>query len=77
VREVDDYDRSVAASAASAGDENAAVAVTCDWQKTSLRPYFDKFRSGFLEPLLRENRQRQSRAGRDARERTAALAGDF
>jgi DNA primase small subunit len=75
VREVDDYDRSVAASAASAGDEN--LAVTCDWQKTSLRPYFDKFRSGFLEPLLRENRQRQSRAGRDARERTAALAGDF
>jgi DNA primase small subunit len=81
MREVDDYDRSVAASAAGAGDSDgskeASSAVTCDWQKTSLKPYFDKFRAEFLEPLLRENRQHQSKADRYARELSAALAGDF
>jgi len=47
--------------------------VVHDWQKTSLRGPFEKFRKDFLVPLLDDER----RAQRGARERTAAVVGDF
>lgn len=44
-----------------------------DWQKTSLKEPFEKFQKQFLVPLLNEER----RAQRAARERKAAVVGDF
>ena len=44
-----------------------------DWQKTSLKEYFEPFQKRFLEPMLREER----RKAREATEAQDALTGDF
>jgi DNA primase small subunit len=54
-------------------DENSGVDTVHDWQKTSLKPYFEAFEKEFLEPLTFELRKQQ----RDAKEQEAALIGDF
>jgi len=44
-----------------------------DWQKTSLKKYFDVFEKGFLEPIEKEWRRQE----RDLAEQHAAIRGDF
>jgi DNA primase small subunit len=44
-----------------------------DWQKTSLREYFEPFQKEFLEPMMKELRRQE----RDSNEQQAALVGDF
>ena len=44
-----------------------------DWQKTSLKGYFEPFQKNFLEPMLKELRQK----ARDNAEAQAAITGDF
>eukprot|EP00535_Pseudo-nitzschia_heimii_P002108 CAMPEP_0197182234 /NCGR_PEP_ID=MMETSP1423-20130617/6263_1 /TAXON_ID=476441 /ORGANISM="Pseudo-nitzschia heimii, Strain UNC1101" /LENGTH=577 /DNA_ID=CAMNT_0042632623 /DNA_START=72 /DNA_END=1805 /DNA_ORIENTATION=+ len=44
-----------------------------DWQKTSLKKYFNVFEKSFLEPLQRDWRLKE----RDSAEREAAMRGDF
>eukprot|EP00934_Nitzschia_sp_Nitz4_P001497 Nitzschia sp. Nitz4//scaffold9_size221794//59097//60577//NITZ4_001334-RA/size221794-snap-gene-0.94-mRNA-1//1//CDS//3329560965//1497//frame0 len=44
-----------------------------DWQKTSLKAYFEPFQTKFLEPMLKELR----RKARDDAEVQAAVVGDF
>jgi DNA primase small subunit len=45
----------------------------CDWQKTSLRQFFDPFLKEFLQPLQSELLRLQ----RDQEEQRAAITGDF
>eukprot|EP00536_Pseudo-nitzschia_multiseries_P009906 jgi/Psemu1/319749/estExt_fgenesh1_pm.C_2880012 len=49
------------------------LAVEHDWQKTSLKGYFDVFEKNFLEPLEKEWRREQ----RDLAEQQAAIRGEF
>jgi len=44
-----------------------------DWQKTSLRKYFEPFQKNFLEPMLKELRQK----AREEADEQAAIIGDF
>jgi len=44
-----------------------------DWEKTSLKPYFDHFQKDVLEPMQKELRRR----ARDQAEADAAIRGDF
>jgi DNA primase small subunit len=44
-----------------------------DWEKTSLKPYFEHFQKDVLEPMQKELRRRS----RDQAEAEAALRGDF
>jgi len=44
-----------------------------NWEKTSLKEYFEPFQKQFLEPLTKEIRRQE----RDAAEEQAALEGDF
>ena len=44
-----------------------------DWQKTSLREYFEPFQKNFLDPLLKELRQKT----REETEKQSAVTGDF
>jgi DNA primase small subunit len=44
-----------------------------DWQKTSLKQYFEPFQKNFLEPMLKELRQK----ARDEADEKAAIIGDF
>ena len=44
-----------------------------NWEKTSLKPYFDPFVKGFLAPMEREARRKE----RNENEANAALIGDF
>lgn len=53
--------------------EDDATRVRNDWQKTSLRGYFEPFQKNFLEPMLKELRQK----ARDEAEEQAAIVGDF
>lgn len=53
--------------------EGDATKVKKDWQKTSLREYFQPFQKNFLEPLLKELRQK----ARDEMEERSAITGDF
>lgn len=75
LREVDAYDKAAATN--NSDDENANRSVPHDWQKTSLKPYFDKFQSTFLEPMLRDIRARTVKRDRDLKEKNAAATGDF
>lgn len=68
MRELDEY---ATTNNSHGNEENRAV--RCDWQKTSLKQYFDPFVKDFLEPLNRAVR----RANRDEMEQEAALIGDF
>lgn len=53
--------------------EDEAKPVRSDWQKTSLKRYFDPFLKEFLEPLNKEVR----RTNRNENEHQAAVVGDF
>jgi DNA primase small subunit len=44
-----------------------------EWQKTSLKGYFEPFQKNFLEPMLSEKRKAQMKKV----EETAAMTGDF
>ena len=44
-----------------------------DWQKTSLKGYFETFQKNFLDPLTKELRKKD----REAAEEQAAVIGDF
>jgi DNA primase small subunit len=44
-----------------------------DWQKTSLKQYFEPFQKRFLDPMLKELRQK----ARNEAEAKAAVVGDF
>lgn len=44
-----------------------------DWQKTSLREYFEPFQKNFLDPMLKELRQKT----REETEKQSAMTGDF
>lgn len=52
------------------GDDKSSIA---DWQKTSLKGYFEPFQKDFLPALLKTVRRKE----RDAAEQEAALTGDF
>lgn len=67
MRELDEYE------ATKDGGKDGEDGVAYDWQKTSLREPFERFQKKFLVPLLNEER----RAQREARERKAAVVGDF
>lgn len=54
-------------------NEEGAAKVRKDWQKTSLKGYFEPFQKNFLEPMLKELRQKT----RDEAEEQAARTGDF
>jgi DNA primase small subunit len=77
LQEVDAYDKAAAASNTGDENENVNQGVQHDWQKTSLKPYFDKFQRNFLEPLLRDIRTHTMKRERDAKEKQAAAWGDF
>ena len=55
------------------GNEEASKKNVRDWQKTSLKKYFEPFRKNFLEPLHKDLRRRE----RDVEEEKAAIIGDF
>lgn len=63
MNELDDYEEGTSKN----------KSIVHDWQKTSLKEPFEKFQKTFLDPLLKEER----RAQRVARERKAAVVGDF
>lgn len=69
VRELDEYE----ARGGGGDDANADGGVAHDWQKTSLRGPFERFRKKVLVPLLNDER----RSAREERERRAAVVGDF
>lgn len=54
---------------ANANDSSAGP----EWQKTSLKGYFEPFEKQFLEPLAKKLRRQE----RDAKEQEAAMSGDF
>lgn len=54
-------------------DDNAGDSFEHDWQKTSLKPYFETFRKNFLVPMQKEWRHQE----RDQAEKLAAIRGDF
>eukprot|EP00428_Durinskia_dybowskii_P040166 CAMPEP_0170276564 /NCGR_PEP_ID=MMETSP0116_2-20130129/38266_1 /TAXON_ID=400756 /ORGANISM="Durinskia baltica, Strain CSIRO CS-38" /LENGTH=481 /DNA_ID=CAMNT_0010527835 /DNA_START=10 /DNA_END=1455 /DNA_ORIENTATION=+ len=53
--------------------EDETSKVRKDWQKTSLRVYFEPFQKNFLDPMLKELRQKT----REETEKQSALTGDF
>jgi DNA primase small subunit len=67
-QELDDYNEKHGADDVSSSDKS-----TADWQKTSLKPYFDAFQKGFLAPLTKSLEPQR----REERERQAAMTGDF
>jgi DNA primase small subunit len=54
-------------------DDGGSGKITHDWQKTSLKDYFEPFEKDFLEPLLKDLRRKQ----REEKEQQAAVIGDF
>lgn len=69
MRELDEYDRQNEKQDRS---EKTKSKIS-NWEKTSLRSYYQPFVKEFLEPLLREMRQQD----RETSERLAAVVGDF
>ena len=67
-RELDDYHKQESEAA-----EDKKTVLQHDWQKTSLKKYFDVFEKGFLEPIEKEWRREE----RDLAEQHAAIRGDF
>ena len=53
--------------------EDETSKVRKDWQKTSLREYFEPFQKNFLDPMLKELRQKT----REETEKQSAVTGDF
>ncbi|GKY98667.1 hypothetical protein MPSEU_000823000 [Mayamaea pseudoterrestris] len=52
---------------------NSSKAATMDWQKTSLKTYFERFEKEFLKPLCKSLQTKR----RDEAEQVAAMTGDF
>lgn len=65
IRELDEYKEEE--------DDEGKKPARSDWQKTSLKRYFDPFIKEFLEPLSKSVR----RSNREEKEQEAALVGDF
>lgn len=74
-RELDEYHKQENENEASSGntDNHKKTVLQYDWQKTSLKKYFDVFEKNFLEPLEKEWRREE----RDLAEQQAAIRGDF
>jgi DNA primase small subunit len=71
VRELDEYHAATTAAVDSGeGDDKT---VEYEWQKTSLKSYFENFQKNFLSPMQREWRRKK----RDQAEHDAAMRGDF
>ncbi|KAG7355515.1 DNA primase small subunit [Nitzschia inconspicua] len=68
-RELDEYHAAAAATGTGTSDDK----VEYEWQKTSLKSYFEGFRKDFLRPMQKEWRQKE----RDQAEQDAAMRGDF
>ena len=67
--ELDDYDRQNPLDA----NDDKKKQKTSNWEKTSLKSYYEPFVREFLEPMQREIRRKE----RNASEEEAALIGDF
>eukprot|EP00970_Alexandrium_tamarense_P017061 scaffold8103_cov166-Alexandrium_tamarense.AAC.7 len=67
MKELDEYEEE------HKNDGEGASGVEFDWQKTSLKKPFEYFQKKFLTPLMNDVRREQ----RDAREKNAAVVGDF
>jgi len=70
-RELDEYHKHE--NEASDDTNNKKIVLEHDWQKTSLKKYFDVFENLFLEPLEKQWRREE----RDLAEQQAAIRGDF
>jgi DNA primase small subunit len=70
MKELDEYDQAEKEKDSAGRSSSKAKE---DWQKTSLKEYFEPFQKEFLDPLLKELR----REDRDAAEEQAAMTGDF
>lgn len=70
-RELDDFHKQESEAADDTNDKKTVL--QHDWQKTSLKKYFDVFEKGFLEPIEKEWRREE----RDLAEQHAAIRGDF
>ena len=67
MKELDEYDK------LHPEENDAAKSKTSNWEKTSLKSYYEPFQKDFLEPLQKEIRRQE----RDASEEEAAVIGDF
>lgn len=72
-KELDDAHHAAAEGRPRDGDRTDDEPQPLDWQRTSLREYFEGFQKGFLEPLQKDLRRKQ----RDRAEAEAAARGDF
>jgi DNA primase small subunit len=69
IQELDEYHSTT--TAANNVDDDGDV--KHEWEKTSLKPYLDKFQKDFLGPLQKE----LHRTNRDRAEQVAAMKGEF
>ena len=67
MKELDEYDK------LHPEENDAAKSKTSNWEKTSLKSYYEPYQKDFLEPLQKEIRRQE----RDASEEEAAVIGDF
>jgi len=67
MKEIDDYEEK------DPMEDGRTMNIRKDWQKTSLKQYFEPFQKKFLEPLQKELRYK----AREESERKAAIIGDF
>lgn len=70
-KELDEYHKGEGETTEYSNDKKSVL--QHDWQKTSLKKYFDVFEKGFLEPIEKEWRRQE----RDLAEQHAAIRGDF
>lgn len=71
--ELDEYHKQQEGNDAMDGTSSNKSALEHDWQKTSLKKYFDIFEQTFLEPLQKDWRLKE----RDLAEQEAAIKGNF
>lgn len=69
LKELDDYEKENKVDPVNAADKRKS----CNWQKTSLKDYYEPFEKEFLEPLIKQNRRSQ----RDHNDQQAAVKCDF
>ena len=69
----DDEEKEVATGDDTDTNDNKRRAPKHDWQKTSLKGYFEPFQHAFLEPMMKEIRKEDKMAA----EQEAAMRGDF
>ena len=70
MNELDEYAVSTDMESESSGTRRPDLQ---DWEKTSLKPYFEPFQKDFLEPLLTSLKRKE----REIAEDKAAITGDF